>query len=108
MEEKYNWTIVAYDYKVDSEGLKNVIENIHWRYGNQNIDVYGVISLPSPTPENFTNIDDVTKEIASTWIESIFSFIPEDTEFSKLEEMQRQLNDKLLLKQTPITITKYL
>jgi len=115
----YNWTISALDCKVNENGLSNVIESIHWRYGNQMVDTYGVISLPAPSPESFTDFDSITKEMVITWLDSIFSKKnPIETtdenaevvyeEFSKLELMQKDLDSRIELQNNPITVTKYL
>lgn len=118
----YNWTISALDCKINENGLEDVIENVHWRYGNESVDVYGVISLPSPTIDNFKDIDSITKEIVIEWLDSIFSVknkidkpiiegVEEEVEyeeFSKLELMQQSLDAKIEIINNPINITRYL
>lgn len=119
---EYNWTISALDCKVKENGLENVIENVHWRYGNDKADVYGVISLPSPIPSEFEHIDSVTKEMVIEWLIPIFSVknkkynpaidgeeeVIEYEEFSKLELMQQELYARIELIDNPIMVTKYL
>lgn len=119
---EYNWTISALDCKVKEDGLENVIENVHWRYGNDKADVYGVISLPSPIPSEFEHIEAVTKEMVIEWLTPIFSIknkkdtpvvegveeVIEYEEFSKLELMQQELDARIELIDKPVMVTKYL
>lgn len=120
--ENYTWTISALDCKLKEDGLTNVIENVHWRFGNDVADTYGVVSLPSPIVEDFIKIDNINKQIVTDWLISIFSIkakknnpiiegqeeIIEYEEFSRLELMIQDLDAKIKLINTPTTVTRYL
>lgn len=71
----YNWVISALDCKVDENNLQDVVYTVHWRYNATNEDgitaeVYGAQSVSSPTTEDFTPYDQLTKEQVVGWLEA--------------------------------------
>lgn len=61
-----------------SEGLSDVVFNVHWRRQATEVDgdktyqaeVYSVQSMTAPEPDNFTPYDQLTFEQVCGWLES--------------------------------------
>lgn len=76
MANTYSWVIGNLNAKIESDGLENVIENVHWRLQatdeNENVvDVYGSCGLDAPEAESFISFDSLTKADIEGWLESI-------------------------------------
>ena len=76
MANSYSWVIGNLNAKIESDGLENVIENVHWRLQatdeNENVvDVYGSCGLDAPESESFISFDSLTKADIEGWLESI-------------------------------------
>ena len=76
MANTYSWVIGNLNAKIESDGLENVIENVHWRLQatdeNENVvDVYGSCGLDAPESESFISFDSLTKADIEGWLESI-------------------------------------
>ena len=76
MANSYSWVIGNLNAKIESDGLENVIENVHWRLQatdeNENVvDVYGSCGLDAPESESFISLDSLTKADIEGWLESI-------------------------------------
>jgi hypothetical protein len=64
--------------KISENGLSNVVESIRWTLTRvitfngleYTREMGGSTTMPSPTPETFTNYDDLTHEQVVTWIEA--------------------------------------
>lgn len=99
METKYNFVISACDVILDEGTMKDVITTIHWRYNAENdgffAETYGASAMGQPTPENFTDYAEVTKEQMESWLEATLD----------VEAMQESLNAQIELLKNPITAT---
>lgn len=76
MANTYSWVIGNLNAKIESDGMQNVIENVHWRLQatdeNENVvDVYGSCGLEAPEAESFISFDSLTKADVEGWLESI-------------------------------------
>lgn len=99
----FSWTISALNCAVESEGLPDVINKIHYRYNatqeyNGNIyfaDTYSVVSVAQPNPQNFIPYADVTEEEVIGWLEEV---LPVDA-------MQASLEANIALQITPKEVT---
>ena len=105
---KYTWEISAVNCIVKQNDLDNVIKEIHWRYKGKNEDginaeVFGMELLSNPDPTNFLPLDQITKTVASGWLESIFSV--EIDGKSKLAEYQKIIEDQINLQVNPTSVT---
>lgn len=103
---EYNWLGFGLDYIASKNGLDNVIETIHWRLNATDEDgitdeIYGVISLPNPNPDEFTQLQDVSREIMILWVEGILSQTVEENGVEKpsqLDIYKKTLEDRILNK----------
>lgn len=97
---EFQWVIKDLKCAVESDGLSDVINTIHWRYNaTQTIggkvffaDTYGSASLSQPNPQNFIPYSNVTEAEVVKWLEEILP----------VKEMQENLNDKIDLKVNPV------
>lgn len=74
----YNWVVSAMDeYPTTPDNLTDVVFNVHWRRTasetvdgiNYLVDIYNVLSVPAPSPENFTPYPDLTFEQVCGWLQ---------------------------------------
>jgi hypothetical protein len=75
MANTYFWVIGDLEAKIESDGMQNVIETIHWRLQaidkNENVaDVYGSIGLESPEAESFIEFDSLAQSDVEGWLEA--------------------------------------
>jgi hypothetical protein len=97
------WVISQLNCAVESEGLPNVINVIHWRYQATQVDgdktwfaeTYGASSVAQPNPQNFVPYEDVTEAEVISWLEEI---LPVDA-------MQASLEANIALQITPTEVT---
>jgi hypothetical protein len=99
----FSWVISSLDCAVESEGLPNVINVIHWRYNATQVDgdktyfadTYGSSSVEQPNPQNFIPYADVTEAEVIGWLEEILP----------VEAMQLALENNIALQINPVEIT---
>jgi hypothetical protein len=99
---QFSWTIAALNCAVESEGLPNVINMIHWRYNATKVegdktyfvDTYGVLGVGQPNPQNFVPYEDITEAEVISWLESILP----------VEDMQAGLEAKIELQINPVEV----
>ena len=97
------WVISQLNCAVESEGLPNVINVIHWRYQATQVDgdktwfaeTYGASSVAQPNPQNFVPYEDVTEAEVISWLEQILP----------VEAMQLALENNIALQITPKEVT---
>jgi hypothetical protein len=97
------WVISSLDCAVESEGLPNVINVIHYRYQATQVDgdktwfaeTYGASSVGQPNPQNFVPYEDVTEAEVISWLEEILP----------MEAMQASLEANIALQINPVEIT---
>lgn len=75
----YNWVVSAMDeYPTTPNNLTDVVFNVHWRRtaaetvdgNNYIVDTYNVLSVPAPSPEDFTPYADLSFEQVCGWLEA--------------------------------------
>jgi hypothetical protein len=102
METNFQWVISQLNCAVESEGLPNVINTIHWRYNATKVDgdktyfadTYGAVSVSQPNPQNFTPYEDVTEEEVINWLEQILP----------VKDMQSSLEASIALQINPVEV----
>jgi hypothetical protein len=103
METNFQWVIAQLNCAVESEGLQNVINVIHWNYNATKVDgdktyfagTYGSSNVAQPNPQNFTPYADVTEQEVINWLEEILP----------VEDMQLSLENNIALQINPIEVT---
>ena len=103
METNFQFVISQLNCAVESDGLPNVINMIHWRYNATKVEgqktyfaeTYGASSVAQPNPQNFTPYADVTEEEVINWLEQILP----------VEAMQLSLEANIALQINPIEVT---
>ncbi len=99
----FKWVIAALNCAVESDGLPNVINVIHWRYQATQVDgdktyfadTYGASSVGQPNPQNFIPYEDVTEAEVIGWLEEILP----------VEAMQLALENNIALQINPVEVT---
>jgi hypothetical protein len=99
----FEWVISQLNCAVESEGLSDVINVIHWRYNATQVDgdktyfadTYGSSSVAQPNPQNFIPYADVTEAEVISWLEEI---LPVDA-------MQLALENNIALQINPVEVT---
>lgn len=95
----FQFVISQLNCAVESEGLPNVINVIHWRYQATQVDgdktwfaeTYGASSVAQPNPQNFIPYADVTEAEVVSWLEQILP----------MEAMQASLEANIALQINP-------
>jgi hypothetical protein len=98
----FQWVISELNCAVESEGLPDVINMIHWRYNATQVDgdktwfadIYDVSSVEQPNPQNFIPYADVTEAEVIGWLEEI---LPVDA-------MQASLEANIALQINPVEV----
>jgi hypothetical protein len=99
----FQWVISSLNCAVESEGLPDVINQIHYRYNATQehdgkvyfADTYNVVSVAQPNPQNFIPYADVTEADVINWLEQILP----------VEAMQLALENNIALQINPVEIT---
>jgi hypothetical protein len=99
----FKWVISQLNCAVESEGLPDVINMIHWRYQATQehdgkiyfADTYSVASVTQPNPQNFIPYADVTEAEVIGWLNEILP----------VEAMQLALENNIALQITPKEVT---
>jgi hypothetical protein len=99
----FEWVISQLNCAVESEGLPDVINMIHWRYNATQehegkvyfADTYGASGVAQPNPQNFIPYADVTEAEVISWLEQI---LPVDA-------MQLSLENNIALQINPVEVT---
>ena len=99
----FQWVISELNCAVESEGLPDVINVIHWRYNATQehdgkiyfADTYGVNGVAQPNPQNFIPYADVTEAEVIGWLEEILP----------VEAMQLALENNIALQINPVEVT---
>lgn len=100
---KFKWVISQLNCAVESDGLPNVINTIHWRYQATQIDgdktwfaeTYGSSNVSQPNPQNFIPYADVTEAEVIGWLEQILP----------VSDMQSSLEANINLQINPVEVT---
>jgi hypothetical protein len=102
-ETNFQFVISQLNCAVESEGLPNVINTIHWRYNATKVEgaktyfaeTYGASSVAQPNPQNFIPYADVTEQEVIAWLEQILP----------VEAMQLSLEANIDLQINPVEVT---
>jgi hypothetical protein len=106
---QYTWIISSMDCKVQEGEMTDVVQTVHWRYKATEIifgtsgsddktytaETYGASSFGEPTPENFTDYNNLTETQVVGWLEGILD----------VPEMQINLTEQINLEITPVNVT---
>lgn len=100
---EFKFVISQLNCAVESDGLPNVINVIHWRYQATQVDgdktwfaeTYGASSVGQPNPQNFVPYEDVTEAEVVSWLEEILP----------MEAMQASLEANIALQINPKEVT---
>jgi hypothetical protein len=103
MATQFSWVISQLNCAVESEGLSNVINVIHWRYNATQVDgsktwfaeTYGATSVAQPNPQSFVPYEDVTEAEVIGWLEEVLP----------VEAMQASLEANINLQINPVEVT---
>lgn len=96
----FNWTISATERAVSLDGLPDVIQVVHWRYGGTDengitAETYGATAVGAPNPQDFTPYDGITATDVEGWLENLLD----------VSSMQTNLEAQIALIINPTTIT---
>ena len=100
---QFQFVISQLNCTVESDGLPNVINVIHWRYQATQVDgdktwfaeTYGASGVAQPNPQNFIPYADVTEAEVISWLEEILP----------VEAMQASLEANIALQINPVEVT---
>jgi hypothetical protein len=103
METNFQWVISQLNCAVESEGLPNVINVIHYRYNATKVEgektyfteTYGAVNVSQPNPQTFIPYEDVTEEEVINWLEQILP----------VEDFKLSLNALIDLQINPVEVT---
>lgn len=96
------WVISQMNEYPQSEGLTDVVFQIHWRRNATEVDgdktyfaeTYNVLSVASPKPEDFVPYDQLTQAMVEGWLEAGLDVQAIDASLdAKIEE---QKNPKII------------
>jgi len=97
MATQFSWVISQLNCAVESEGLSNVINVIHWRYNAKQVDgdktwfaeTYGATGVAQPNPQNFIPYADVTEAEVIGWLENAMDVVVIDASLDAQIENQK-------------------
>lgn len=104
----YELKINGVNCNTSENGLTDVVKSIGWEYigteGEHTVREFGQQEVPDPNPETFIAATELTKEIVTSWLTSIFNVerpagpIMKERGFTvmtKFDQMQNMLVKKL-------------
>jgi hypothetical protein len=94
----YNWVVSSMEEYPTSGSLTDVVFNVHWRRNATETvddkqyyaDIYGSLSVPAPSPEDFTPYADLTFEQVCGWLEAGMDVEALNTNLAA--QIERQIN----------------
>jgi hypothetical protein len=95
----YNWVVTSMEaYPKTSDNLTDVVFKIHWRrQATETLDdktyfadIYDVLSVAAPSPENFIPYEDLTFEQVCGWLEAGLDF--EKIDQSLVLQLEKDIN----------------
>ena len=98
----YNWVISSMDEYPSSEGLSDVVFNIHYRRQATEVDdkgtwfaeTYSVLSVSAPDPSSFVPYDQLTEAMVENWLNSGLDVASIDA--SLTAQIEEQKNPKVV------------
>jgi hypothetical protein len=113
---EFKFTIPSTDRFVSLGELENVIKAVHWNLvathtSGVTAESYGTIPVGAPNPELFTPYEEVTEELAASWVEAALEAAEVEVEEgqprkSLLTAMKESLEKEIALKVSPEVITE--
>ena len=103
MEIIYNWVISSMnEYPKTPDNLTDVVFIVHYRRNATSevdgktyfADTYSTVSLPAPSPEDFTPYEDLTEEIVIGWLEEVLDTQAIDA--SLAQQIENQINPPVI------------
>ena len=74
---EFTWTYPQLIVNPTEQGLPNVVVAINWvctgTDGNKSASSSGTVRLPSPNPAEFIPFDQITNDMAATWVKSMLN-----------------------------------
>jgi len=98
----YNWVISSMEEYPTSEGLSDVVFNIHYRRQANEVDgdktyfaeMYSVLSVSQPDPATFVPYDQLTKDMVEGWLNAGLDVASIDA--SLQAQIEEQKNPKVV------------
>ena len=102
MAISYKWVISSMDEYPSSEGLSDVVFNIHYRRQASEVDgdktyfaeTYSVLSVSQPDPATFVPYDQLTQEMVEGWLNAGLDVASIDA--SLQAQIEEQKNPKVV------------
>lgn len=103
MNINYNWVVSSMqEYPKTADGLTDVVCIVHWRRVATAIvdektytaDCYSTLSVPAPSPEDFTPYPDLTFEQVCGWLEA--GLDTEAIDVSLATQIEQQINPPII------------
>ena len=99
---QFKWVISSMDEYPSSEGLTDVVFNIHYRRQATEVDdkgtwfaeTYSVLSVSAPDPSSFVPYDQLTQEMVEGWLNSGLDVASIDA--SLTAQIEEQKNPKVV------------
>lgn len=113
---EFKFAIPSTDRFVSLGELENVIKAVHWNLvathtSGVTAESYGTIPVGAPNPELFTPYEEVTEELATSWVEAALEAAEAEVEEGQprksiLTEIKESLEKQIALKISPEVITE--
>ena len=99
---QFKWVISSMDEYPSSEGLSDVVFNIHYRRQATEVDdkgtwfaeTYSVLSVSAPDPSSFVPYDQLTEAMVENWLNSGLDVASIDA--SLTAQIEEQKNPKVV------------
>jgi hypothetical protein len=99
---QFKWVISSMDEYPSSEGLSDVVFNIHYRRQATEVDdkgtwfaeTYSVLSVSAPDPSSFVPYDQLTEEMVEGWLNSGLDV--DSIDASLTAQIEEQKNPKVV------------
>lgn len=108
------WVIAAMNEYPQSEGLEDVVFQIHWRRNATEVDgdkayfadTYSVLSVAAPSEDSFIPYEDLTEDMVIAWLEEGLNV--ETIDASLDAQIEEQKNPKVVTLPLPWTANQRL
>jgi hypothetical protein len=110
MANTYDWRINQLDVRPLEDGLTDVIYNIHYSFIgtsetlNDNgepleVDIIGTQTIGSPNADDFTDFENLTKDVVVEWLESTIDL--DELKASADKQLDKLVNPTSISKDVP-------
>ena len=94
MKYKFIFNNESFECAKSLDGLSNVIEAIHWRYGNEIASVTGCNGFAKPDSDDFIPFEELTEANVISWLQSSNNMdeldLAVDNEIAQIEAKSNQ------------------